>query len=343
MRKGLVFGILLVLATWALSLVCMRAAGQAISESGESGRESVKEESESRGEEEKTAEETTVEAAAAPASARKIRIERDGVKTFMELEDYLAGVMVCQIDADCHMEALKCQAVIARTYIYRIMDGRSETSEEELDLDYLGAESGASRGVSGMTLDEKERLALRLERCLEAARETSGVVMKYEGRLILPMFHAVSAGRTRKGEADYPYLAPVESKWDTQREDYMQEFSWSRAEFARLISGIPDAAPVSPDQVPDEIQTVKKDDSGYVLQIKIGAKTYSGEEVQYALSLPSACFFIEGEGDEIRAVSRGIGHGYGLSQAGADAMAAEGWGYQDILQYYYKEICFITE
>ena len=110
------------------------------------------------------------------------------------------------------MEALKCQAVIARTYIYRQMGEREEIQEEELDLDYLGDDT--ARAGNTLTVHQKEELAKRLEQCRQAAEATAGAVMKYEDRYILPLFHERSAGRTRTGEADYPYLQSVESKWD---------------------------------------------------------------------------------------------------------------------------------
>lgn len=267
---------------------------------------------------------------------RRILVKRNDIQTYIELEDYLPGVIVCQIAQESRMEALKCQAVIARTYIHRLMDGRSEIREEELDLDYL---SENQRNIPW----DREKTARYLEQCRQAVAETKGVVMQYEEREILPLFHAVSAGRTRAGDENYPYLQPVESRWDTEREDYLQTMEWGLPEFAGLINGIPESAGVTPDQLPSQIQTVKKDDAGYMLQMKVGAKTYTGEEIQYALGLPSSCFTLEGSSETIRAVIKGVGHGFGLSQAGADAMAGEGWGYQDILNYYYKNISLISE
>lgn len=267
---------------------------------------------------------------------RRILVERNGIQTYIGLEDYLPGVIVCQISQECGMEALKCQAVIARTYICRLMDGRNSIWEEELDLDYL------SENQKHIPWD-REKTAQYLEQCRQAAADTAGVIMQYEGREILPLFHGISAGRTRTGDENYPYLQSVESRWDTERDDYLQTMEWGLPAFAGLINGIPGAAAVAPEQLPAEIQTVKKDDAGYIMQMKVGAKTYTGEEIQYALGLPSSCFTLEGNSEGIRAVVKGSGHGYGLSQAGADAMAKEGWGYQDILNYYYKNISLISE
>lgn len=267
---------------------------------------------------------------------RKILVERKGIQTYIDLEDYLPGVMVCQLDGDYSRETLKCQAVIARTYIYRLLNGRTEIYEEELDMDYLG------EGGAGLLAD-REKLLERLERCREAAEATKGMVMKYEDRYILPLFHAVSAGRTRAGDGDFPYLQSVESVSDTKREDYMEIPEWSLASFAAAISQIPGGIPVEAEQLPGQIQTVKRDDAGYVVEMKIGAGTYSGDQIQYALGLSSPCFNIEAEGDRIRVRVRGKGHGYGLSQAGADSMAESGWGYEDILNHYYKNISLIFE
>lgn len=371
MRKWLVFGIVMLLSPWLISLIWMRGAGQAVGTGQVAGAgqivgtgqvagagqavdagqtvgagqkaESVesKENVQADGSDPEIGAEDAVKTSVDGTQKRKIMIERDGIRTYMALEDYLPGVIVCQMNPEYSLEALKCQAVIARTYIYRLMNGRTEINEEELDLDYLGEDTGIH--PVGISLGEKEQMAVHLKRCRQAAQETSGIVMKYEERYVLPLFHAVSAGRTRKGEADYPYLQAVDSRWDTQREDYVWTAEWSRTEFAALINQIPGAQPVSAGQLPDQIQTVKKDDSEYVLQMKIGAKTYTGEEIQYTLDLPSACFMLEGEGEVIRASVRGRGHGYGLSQAGADSMAADGWGYENILNYYYKNISLTAE
>lgn len=348
MRKWMIVATVMILMPWMVSLAWMRAAGvesevmvreaagQAengeMEDSTDEGRDVM---SEMTGNE--NGNDKAVEAGGSvQAAQRKILVERKGVRTYIDLEDYLPGVMVCQIDAGYEMEALKCQAVIARTYIHRLMDSRTEIYEEELDMDYLGE----GEGYAG---ENREILLGKLERCREAAEATKGVVMQYEGRCILPLFHGMSAGRTRAGEADFPYLQPVESAGDTKRADYMEVMEWSRSTFAARISEIPGSTAVAAEELPGQIQTVQKDDSGYMVKMKIGAGTYSGDEIQNALGLPSPCFSLEGDGDVIRARIRGRGHGYGLSQAGADDMAKSGWGYEDILNHYYKNISLISE
>ncbi|MCI8660436.1 MAG: SpoIID/LytB domain-containing protein [Lachnospiraceae bacterium] len=363
MRKWLIAIAVMVLSPWAVSLIWMRAAGMereikempgewqanaAGTEESQGGEDTesnpaVEAEGQAiKGEEAaKTSAEVTGRGSRESGSSenlirRKILVERKGIRTYIDLEDYLPGVMVCQMDRDYNLETMKCQAVIARTYIYRLLNGRTEIYEEELDMDYLG------EGEGGVMAD-REKLFNRLEKCREAAEATRGQVMKYEDRYILPLFHAISAGRTRSGDGDFPYLQSVESVADTKREDYMETPKWSRASFAAAINQIPGATPVGAEQVPEQIQTVKKDDAGYVTEMKIGAGIYSGDEIWYALGLSSPCFNIEADGDSIRVRVRGKGHGYGLSQAGADSMAEAGWGYEDILNHYYKNISLIFE
>ena len=397
MRKIGIVAVVVFVASWMFSLFCMHAAGQAggtVEEengsvvSGESvldgygqtgversvsGQAAGWDSNGDRKDSGKTAgwngNSHSADQGDREVYSRRIILERYGVRTYLSVEDYLPGVMVCQTGPEMGQEALKCQAVIARTYIYRQMGERVEIQEEELDLDYLG-DYTAQAGKT-LTVHQKEELAERLEQCRQAAEATAGTVMKYEDRYILPLFHERSAGRTRTGEADYPYLQSVESKWDIMGNDGnktlqeqqeselktgtgdgaakevavgVSEVSFSLSEFAQRIKNLSDAPSLDPDRLSSEIQIVKRDDAGYVLQIKIGPRTYTGDDVQYALDLPSSCFTIDTRtSGTITVTVKGRGHGYGLSQNGAQAMAEEGWSYSDILNYYYKNISLMTE
>lgn len=272
--------------------------------------------------------ETVGEVAVVPSSKRII-IERDQVKTYMSVEDYLPGVLACQTDLSFEMEARKSQAVIARTYIYRIMDGRNEIMEEELDLDYLG-------GSTSLVDFEKEKLAENILLCKEAVENTVGRVMLYEERYILPLFHKINTGRTRTGQEDYPYLQSVESKWDLADSDYLTYTTWTMEDLATTLS-------ISSENLIKGIQVVKQEETGYISQIQVGTKLYQGEELQYALKLESPSYSFAEKDGKILITTRGSGHGYGLSQSGANAMAKEGWSYQDILNYYYQNISIISE
>lgn len=325
MKRWLGMLAVILMFPWLVSLLWMGAAG------------------ESRAAAAGVAEETKAVKTAAPdAGSGKVRkqpkilVVREDIRTYILLEEYLAGVIVCQMDPEYDPEALKCQAVIARTYLYRLLDGRTEIQEEELDLDYL-EEGKRTRNW------DMEKAAGYLKQCQEAVKATESVVMVYEDRPILPMFHGMNSGRTRQGDEAYPYLQAVESRWDTECDGYSRTFTWEPQVFAEKLNGVAKEADLQGEQALSEIQVVKKDNAGYVRQLQIKARTYPAETIQHALELPSCCFTLSSQEGKISAVVKGQGHGYGLSQAGADAMAKEGWGYEDILNYYYKNISFISE
>ena len=85
-----------------------------------------------------------------------------------------------------------------------------------------------------------------------------------------------------------------------------------------------------------QIEIVSRDAAEYVTKIKVAGETYDGEQFRHALELPSACFTITEIDDHVRIVARGMGHGFGLSQNTAEKLAKEGYGYREILAYFYK-------
>ncbi len=259
---------------------------------------------------------------------RKVLLDRGGVSAYMDLEEYLAGVLAAQIPADCEEEALKAQAVIARTYICSRMGEDMEIPESALDLDYLEGKQLAS--LWG------EKAAENYGRLKDAAAQTAGQVICCEGELIEPLFHRVSAGKTRKGGDGYPYLEPVECGEDLEADGYLQAVSFEKEEFAERIEEISGGGRVDVQELPGSIQVLRTDEAGYVEEIQIGTGTYTGEQIQAALGLASPCFELEELDGKIRAVTKGIGHGYGLSQFSAGRKAAEGWTAEEILRFFYK-------
>lgn len=263
-------------------------------------------------------------------SGKKIRLDRDQT-SYMDVEEYLIGVVGKQIPADYGQEALKAQAIIARTYIYKQMGGESEIMESALDMDYL--EEKQLEALWG-----SEGFVESYEQIQEAVEATQGTVITWEGELIDALFHRASAGQTRNADENHPYLQSVESLRDVEAENYLSVTSWSAEDFAARISGVKEGVQVLPEQVPEAIQLIEKEEGGYVKQIQIGNHTFTGEEIQAALGLSSSCFSLEGYEGQIRAVCKGIGHGYGMSQYGARVKAQDGMMAEEILGYYYKNV-----
>lgn len=281
---------------------------------------------------------------ALPVSAslkgRRILLDRGEVQTYVELESYLEGVLAKQLmfleGKEYRKEAWKAQAVIGRTYLYRLMGEETEIPESALDLDYLDEDSARK-------LWNQNQAAGYFEHIREAVTETRGQVMQADGSCILPLFHQLSTGKTRAGESIYPYLQSVSCSADPLAEGYQQTVLMKKDTAAKKISSIPDAAAVSASQLPQEIQLVAKDEAGYITRIQVGGKEYTGEQLQYALGLSSAAFVIEDAGEELRITTRGSGHGFGLSQNEAWAKAGDGWKAEDILFYFYPGIIFYYE
>lgn len=268
-------------------------------------------------------------------SGRKIYLDR-GEGGYVDLEDYLPGVIARQIPADYEPEALKAQAILARTYIRKQMEDETEIVESALDLDFLEEEQ--LKALWGT-----DRFVEYYKKMEAAAKDTTGIVITWNGELIDPLFCRASAGKTRPGDSYHPYLASADSARDVEADGYLQVVTWSKEEFAGLLSAIPEGETITADMVPGCVQVVSRDNAGYVEEIQIGSMVYSGEKVQYALGLQSPDFSIEEYEGGIRVVSSGIGHGYGLSQYGGNLKAKEGWTAQDILEYYYKNIVLISE
>lgn len=267
---------------------------------------------------------------------RTVIVERNGKEISVSAENFLISVLAAQIPADYGEETLKAQAVLARTYIYREMGDNREIREESLDLDAL------SRTQMEKLWGEKD-FGTNYERLKTAVSETAGQAIVCDGRYIVPFFCAASAGKTRTLGEEYPYLKQADSPGDLEAENFLTSSLWTAGRLADRLNQIPDGIAVSSSALPGEIQIVERDGAGYVQKIQIGQKTYSGEEVQYALGLPSSCYSFDEVDGKIRISCKGAGHGYGFSQAGANVLEREGNDYRRLLEYYFQNIEIKTE
>lgn len=267
---------------------------------------------------------------------KTILLDRGTSPSAIDIEEYLIGVTAMQIPAGYEMETLKAQAIIARTYLYKQMGDKTEIAESELELNYL--ETSQMEGIWG-----KENYLEYYKKIRDAVQATKGQVIHYDDTYIDPLFHRVSAGMTRKGDELHPYLQAVDGHLDVGAENYMSITTFSEADFAAKLNSMTDSPELASDQILTNIQIVEKDEAGYVNTMQAGTKSYNGEDVAYALGLPSAAFSFENYEGAVRCTARGIGHGYGFDQYGADLKAKEGWKAEELLQFYYKNIVVIFE
>lgn len=195
-------------------------------------------------------------------SGRKIYLDREE-GGYVDLEDYLPGVIARQIPADYEPEVLKAQAILARTYIRKQMGDGKEIAESALDLDFLEEEQ--LKALWGT-----DRFVEYYKKMESAAEDTAGMVIAWNGELIDPLFCRASAGKTRSGDSYHPYLASADSARDVEADGYLQVVTWSKEEFARLLSALPEGEAITADMVPGCVQVVSRDGAGYVEEIQIG-------------------------------------------------------------------------
>ena len=283
--------------------------------------------------------EAAVSGAAMNGTEKQVVVIRNGRETGISVEAFLPHVLAAQIPADFEMETLKAQAVLARTYIYREIEAAGLGNfiyEEALDMDAWSKEQMEEKWGSKAWADRYGRLE-------RAAAETAGMVLSFGGEYVEPLFCYASSGTTRSHGEEFPYLRQAVSPGDLLAENYLSVSEFTASEMAGLINEIPGGVDISAAQIPGEIQIVERDAAGYVRQIQVGKKTYTGEEIQYALGLPSSCYSFEQSKDKIRSVCKGVGHGYGFAQFGANEMAKEGKNFQELLGYYFQNVEIVSK
>ena len=232
--------------------------------------------------------------------------------------------MAQEIGIDKSAETIKAQCVIARTNLYDAMQAGTKEPES--------MPPDQQQELWGENFDKNYQ---KLKSCVEA---TAGETLLYNRTYIYAAYHAISSGRTRSmselyEDADMPYLVTAECHADTTAEGYLSVFYYEKEEYLeKCRTAYPDAELTEPAQ----IEIVSRDAAEYVTKIKVAGETYDGEQFRHALELPSACFTITEMDDHVRIVARGMGHGFGLSQNTAEELAKEGYGYREILAYFYK-------
>lgn len=259
----------------------------------------------------------------------------------MTLGDYLVGVVRAEMPASFELEALKAQAVAARTYTaYKILSGgnHGDTADICTDSTCCQAYISQERAMENWG-DAAEENETKVE---EAVRGTDGQTILYGGVPILAVFHSSSAGQTRAaGEVwvnDLPYLQPVDSPEDGDSiPNYYSRVAFTPEQFREKIHASYPEADLTGD-MSGWLKNAKTDSSGSVETVDVGGVTIKGTTMRTLLGLRSACFTWEVQDGEMVFFVTGFGHGVGMSQYGANRMAREGADYVEILTHYYTGV-----
>ena len=259
----------------------------------------------------------------------------------MDLGTYLVGVVRAEMPASFHQEALKAQVVAARTYtLHKIPSGGNHGDQADICTDSTCCQAYISEDRARANWgDDADDYETKVE---TAVRETDGQAILYGGVPILAVFHSSSAGLTRAaGEVwlnDLPYLQAVESPEETDRiPNYYSRVEFTAAECKeKLLAAFPSADLSGP--MSGWLQNAVTDSAGSVETVEVGGINVKGTQVRSALGLRSACFDWEVRDGKLVFYVTGYGHGVGMSQYGADRMAAEGADYREILTHYYTGV-----
>ncbi len=268
-------------------------------------------------------------------SGRTIIIESPSATYEMDMEEFIPCVLANQLNISTPTEAIKAQAVIIRTYILYYMENNTEINAKDLNLPYTLYDD-----LKNIVGDEFSSYYTKLK---NAVAETSRETIKYNNSLIIPYFHAISAGITRNGQealnsTAYPYLASKECSDDTSSQDYLTITYVDKKSFVDILKKHKEDIQINEANPLENTQVLTRCSAGYVATIQIGDATFTGDEIQMYFSLKSPYFEFENYEDQIRIICKGNGHGLGLSIFGAAKMAEKGSTYKDILGYYYTDV-----
>lgn len=271
----------------------------------------------------------------------------------ISLDDYVKGVVAAEMPAEFHIEALKAQAVAARTYVLkraRISGGSGCDSHPLADIcdnpahcqAWLPTATLQSRW--GMIDFQKYWNKISL-----AVEETSGKILTYQGIAIDPLFHSTCGGRTEDAgdvwQKSLPYLKPVVCGYCQHSPKYQTEQRFALSGFLLVAKQLDGAITVTTKDLSGPVPPISVKSitgTGRIEELQVGLRSLKGTTLRYALGLNSTRFTWKIENQAITFKVQGYGHGVGMCQYGADGMAKAGKTYEQILQQYYTGTIITT-
>lgn len=258
----------------------------------------------------------------------------------VKLDEYLCNVVSAEMPATFEQEALKAQAIVARTYtIYKILNKKHDNAD--ICDDSTCCQAWISKDDRLAKWEENQRES-NWQKICSAVNETSGKIITYENKPIDAFFHSNSGGITEVpvnvwGGTGYPYLQSVETSGENTYTQYASEVTLSQEE---LINKLKEKySDISIDFTNSEdIKILEYTESTRVKTVKFGNHEISGVEARTLFGLKSTNFEISRDGNNIKFSVKGYGHGVGMSQTGADSMAKNGSRAEEIIKHFYTGV-----
>ena len=256
----------------------------------------------------------------------------------LPLEEYIVGVVLSEMPASFHLEALKAQAVSSRTF------SMLKVNTPKHDEAMICADSACCQAWCS-TADAKQKYsASDIEKVRQAVLATTGEYLSHNGDPIEAVFFSCSGGKTEAAAevwgSDVPYLQSVESTGEEKSSKFISEKGFPLNEFKRILFSY-DELIIFSDKHNEWVKNIKRTKGGGVDTIEICGRTFCGTELRKLFALNSTAFDLAVNEDSAIFKVKGYGHRVGMSQYGANAMAYNGASYRDILHHYYQgvEIC----
>lgn len=261
----------------------------------------------------------------------RIKRQKTGNIDEVPLEEYVVGVLAGEMPVSFELEALKAQAVAARTYVMKKM-----VDNYNNDYDILDTPQNQMY-VDTKTLKNKwgKKYEDYINKLKKAVLETTGEYLTYKDKVIDALFFSTSVGATENSEEVFtnvlPYLRSVDSSWDAEVSPvFKEDNSFTLKQFYNQL-GLSYSEEL-------KIETIQTTSTGRIKKIKINGTQFDGATIKNKLNIRSNYFEINQDGQEILVTTKGYGHGVGMSQYGAQAMALKNYTYDEILNHYYQDI-----
>lgn len=275
----------------------------------------------------------------------RLLVHSTGEVLELPLEEYVCGVVAAEMPASFEPEALKAQAVIARTYVVkrmRVFGGSG--CEEHPGADICDNPEHAQAWLSQDSLRKAWgplQFKALWDRVQQAVGATEGLILTYQGKVIDPPYHSTCAGGTENPAevwgAQYPYLKSVRCDYCASSPYYQpQKLTLKLSDFVSKI-GAPRSVAATASAGRPLFSSILTS-SGRVKELVAGSFRVAGTEVRKLLGLRSTRFSLTVSGDQVSLEVRGNGHGVGLCQWGANGLAQKGLSYPEIIAYYYEGI-----
>lgn len=259
----------------------------------------------------------------------------------MNIEEYLYGVLSSEMPSTFNEEALKAQAIAARTYVIYKIENNIKSGHKNAVVCTNSYHCQAYTSYENLKKTKGEDwIKSDYSKIKKVVDSTKGQILTYDSKAILPLYFSTSSGKTENSvdvfSTQYPYLVSVDSPYEENSPKYLTTYSVEKSKFIKYIKNTYPKSNISLDKLDDEIEIESRTEGGCVKTIKVGNIKMSGISMRKIFNLNSANFTINCNNNEVKFTVKGYGHGVGMSQWGAEGMAQKGYKYYDILFHYFK-------